>query len=368
MQRIAFFIPNLSYGGAERVVVNLVKEISSRGIKLDLVLTNSEGPSQSHYLDQIPKEVKIINLGTSRILNTILPLSRYIKEQKPLAVVSHLSHVNVATVLARQIAHTKTQLILVEHNTFSAHKSDGFTSNLVKHLMKLFYPQATFIVTVSKAASIDLEKYLNLESQKVKIIYNPVVNDELFIKANASLNHPWFQSNYPPVFLAVGRLIELKDFSTLIKAFALLRKHTNARLLILGEGHLRSKLENLAKDLEISEDVSLGGFVENPYAYMSRAKALILSSRSEGLPTVLIEAMACGCPIISTDCLSGPREILDAGRYGILVPVGDEKLMAKAMFQVLEEPVTSKELLVQRAINIASFEKTVTEYLELIKY
>lgn len=368
MQHIAFFIPNLSYGGAEKVVVNLVKEMSSQGIELELIVTNSEGASQKHYLNQIPKEVKIINLGTSRILNTILPLANYIKKQKPTAIISHLSHVNVAAILAQKISHSETQLILVEHNTFSAHKSRGFTSKLVKYLMKLLYPQAKFIVSVSEAVRKDLEIYLDLESQKIKTIYNPVVSNELFIKAGASLNHPWFQSNWPPVFLAVGRLVELKDFSTLIKALALLRKHNSARLVILGEGHLRVKLENLAKDLGISEDVSLEGFVENPYAYMSRATALVLSSRSEGLPTVLIEAMACGCPIISTDCLSGPKEILDAGRYGALVPVGDEKLMSKAMLKILEEPPTNKEILIQRAINIASSQKATTKYLELLEY
>ena len=365
MNHITFFIPNLGYGGAERVTVNLLKALSEHDVVLDLVLTNLEAPSPSNYLDEVPRSVKVINLATGRISNSILPLANYIRECQPHALISHLSYANVAAVFAKQLARTKTRLVLVEHNTVSAHKSTGFTSKLVKSLMKLTYPQAEFIVTVSEAASRDLEKYLGFESGRVKTIYNPIVGPDLFTKSNTSLDHPWFQSDSTPVFLAVGRLVELKDFSTLIQAFALLRKVKNSRLVILGDGELRDELENLAKALGISEDVWLAGFVDNPYVYMRRATALVLSSRSEGLPNVLIEAMACGCPVISTDCFSGPREILDSGKYGALVPVGDVQAMSQAMLEVLEQSV-NKQQLIQRALDIASFEKAASEYLELL--
>lgn len=364
MKRIAFFIPDLSDGGAQKVVVNLMKGMCDRGVSLDLLLAHAEGP----FLAQVPKDVKIINLEVSRVAKAILPLSRYIQKYQPWALISHLNYANVAAVLAKQIARTKTRLVLVEHNTISAHKSKVRTFKFVNYLMKFLYPKAEFIVSVSEAASRDLARHLGFSHREVKTIYNPIVDDNLLIKANSPFNHPWFQTGSPPVFLAAGRLIELKDFPTLIKAFAQLRKSKNARLLILGEGELREELENLAESLGVAEDILLAGFVDNPYAYMSRAAAFVLSSRSEGLPNVLIEAMACGCSIISTDCFSGPREILDSGRYGILVPIGDYQAMSNAMLKLLENPLVSRNSLIERAINIASFEKATTEYLDLVEY
>lgn len=364
MKRIAFFIPDLSDGGAQKVVINLLRGMSKRGISLDLLLAHAEGP----FLEQVPKDVRVIKLDVSRVAKAVLPLSKYLKQYEPWALISHLNYANVAVVLAKQLARTKTKLVLVEHNTVSAHKSKVKTFQLVNSLMKVLYPKAEHIVTVSEAASRDLEKYIKYQTGQVKTIYNPIVDDQLFDKAKASLDHPWFQPDAPPVFLAVGRLIELKDFAMLIKAFSLLRKDQLAHLVILGEGELREELENLADNLGISEDLFFGGFVDNPYAYMSRSTALVLSSRSEGLPNVLIEAMACGCPVISTDCFSGPREILEAGKYGKLVPVGDEYAMAQAMLQTLQGSVVNKDFLVQRAVSIASFDKATTEYLKLVEY
>ncbi|NJS16372.1 MAG: glycosyltransferase [Nostocaceae cyanobacterium CSU_2_110] len=174
----------------------------------------------------------------------------------------------------------------------------------------------------------------------------------------------WFEKNSPPVFLAVGRLTEQKDFSTLIKAFSLVRKEKLARLIILGEGEARGQLEATIKNLGISEDVLLPGFTDNPYAYMYNANAFVLSSRWEGLPTVLIEAMACGCPVVATDCPSGPQEILAAGKYGELVCCGDVLALSKAMLNVLDNPINS-EILTQRTQDF-SFDKAVSRYLELI--
>jgi glycosyltransferase involved in cell wall biosynthesis len=365
MKRIALFIPNLSAnGGAERVVVNLLQGMSERGILLDLVLCHGGGP----FLNQVPKSVRIVDLETSRMAKAILPLSRYIKQYRPWAIISHLDYANLAVVIAKHLAHVESHLILVEHATISQQQSKARTFKALDRLMRLLYPRADFVVVVSKAAALDLKQHLGLKANQIKTIYNPVVSQDLFIKAREPLHHPWFDSNTFPVFLAVGRLTEIKDFPTLIKAFARLRGKVKARLLILGEGELRENLEGLATSLGISEDVSLAGFVDNPYAYMSRATALVLSSRSEALPSVLIEAMACGCPIISTDCPNGPREILAAGEYGQLVRVGDEEALSTAMLELLDKPVVSKDKLVQRALSIGSFEQATTEYLTLLDY
>ncbi|NHC34194.1 glycosyltransferase [Scytonema millei] len=362
MRRIAFFVANLHGGGAERVAVNLLKGMSLRGIPLDLVMASAEGP----YLNQVPQQVRIVDLAAGRTVKAILPLSRYLRQEKPLALLSHMNHVNVAAVVARELASTQTRLVLVEHDTLSVAKSKLLRGELVPPLMKLLYPRADAIVGVSNGAARDLEAQLGLAKGKVSVIYNPVVDDELLDKGKAALDHPWFQEGSPPVFLAVGRLTEQKDFFTLLEAFELVRRQRLVRLIILGEGDERDELEAAIARLGIAEDVSMPGFVENPYAYMSRASVLVLSSRWEGLGVVLIEAMACGCPAIATDCPNGPSEILAAGKYGPLVPIGDAVSLSVSMLQMLETPV-SRDILTQRAMYF-SIDRAVSEYLDVLNY
>lgn len=360
---IAFFLPNLHGGGAERVAINLLKGMAEKDVPLDLVLADAEGP----YLELVPKSVRVINLGAGRVLKAILPLSRYLRANRPSALLSHLNHANVVALFARNLASTKTRLVVVEHNTLSVGESKFIRGRFVKPFMQWIYPSADAIVGVSKGVSLDLEQQLSLPAGKVITIYNPVVDRELSVKAQTTIDHPWFQRDSPPVFLAVGRLSAQKDFSTLIQAFALSRKQARARLLILGEGELRRELEEAIYTLGITEDVSMPGFVPNTYAYMSQATALILSSRWEGLPTVLIEAMACGCPVISTDCPSGPKEILEDGKYGNLVPIGDPVTLSKFMLQLLTNPPVNRALLIQRSMDF-SVDKAVAKYLSVLNY
>lgn len=362
MKPIAFFLPNLYGGGAERVAINLLKGMAEKDVPLDLVLADAEGP----YLELVPKSVRMINLGAGRVLKAMLPLSRYLRENRPTALLSHLNHANVVALFARNLARTKTRLVVVEHNTLSAGQSKFIRGRFLKPFMQWLYPSADAIVGVSKGVALDLEQQLLLPAGKVMTIYNPVVDRELLAKANTPLDHPWFQKDSPPVFLAVGRLSTQKDFSTLIQAFALFRKQAMARLLILGEGELRPELEDAIDKLGIAEDVSMPGFLPNPYAYMRQATAFILSSRWEGLPTVLIEAMACGCPVISTDCPSGPKEILEAGKYGLLVPIGDPVALSKVMLQMVANPPVNRELLIQKSMDF-SFEKAVDNYLAILQ-
>ncbi|AFZ26292.1 glycosyltransferase [Cylindrospermum stagnale PCC 7417] len=359
-QPIAFFIPTLAGGGAERVVINLLKGMLERDIPLDLVLVSATGL----YLSQMPKQVRLFDLKSGRVLKAILPLSQYLRQNKPRGLISHISHANVVALLARDLARTNTPLIVVEHNNLSAFKSNLTRAKFLPPFMKWLYPHVEAIVGVSQGVVDDLEILFGFGKEKVSLIYNPVIDNELIAKAKAPLVHPWFQKGSPLVFLAVGRLTEQKDFLTLIKAFAILRKQVVARLVILGEGELRTELEATINALGITKDVSLPGFVENPYAYMSNASAFVLSSRWEGLPTVLIEAMACGCPVIATDCPSGPKEILEDGKYGSLVPMGDAESLSRAMLQILETSV-NRDILVQRAMHF-SREESVSKYLDLL--
>jgi glycosyltransferase involved in cell wall biosynthesis len=357
---IAFFIPTLDGGGAERAVVNLLKGMVERDILLDLVLASAKGP----YLSQIPKQVRLFNLSAGRVIKAILPLSQYLRQNRPQMLISQMCHANVIALVARDLARTNTPLIAVEQANLSNSKSHLMRANFVPPLMKWLYPRAEAIVGVSQGVIDDLEMQFGFQKEKLSVIYNPVVDSDLIAKAKAPVNHPWFQEGSPPVFLAVGRLTEQKDFLTLIKAFAILRKQVQARLVILGEGELRIELETLINTLGIAEDVSLPGFLENPYAYMNKATAFVLSSRWEGLPTVLIEAMACGCPVIATDCPSGPNEILEAGKYGTLIPMDNPESLSKAMLQILETPV-NRDILIQRAMHF-SREQSVSKYLALL--
>ena len=359
--RIAFFLPNLYGGGAQRVGINLLKGmVEYENIDLDLILGIAEGP----YLDKIPQGVNTIDLGVRRTIQGLMPLRNYLNTIRPIALLSHMNYVNAIALLAKGTTTVDTKIIGVEHNTLSASSPRSFSDKTVVWLMKLLYPHAAKIVGVSQGVSKDLEVELGLKKGLVQTIYNPVIDSELLAKAEETVEHPWLQSNRDPVFLAVGRLTQQKDFANLIKAFAVVRAKRPAKLIILGEGELRGELEALIASLGIAENVSLPGFVNNPYAFMKRADVFTLSSQWEGLPTVLIEAMACGCSVVSTDCPSGPEEILASGKYGQLVPIKDTQALGRGMLTALENPI-SKDILKQRSL-IFSTEQIVPQYLDLL--
>jgi glycosyltransferase involved in cell wall biosynthesis len=227
--------------------------------------------------------------------------------------------------------------VVVEQNTLSEAARNGKSrrDRMMPRLVARFYPWADYVVGVSAGVTEDLVRLADLRPERVRVISNPIVTADIREKARAPLDHPWF-SDGGSVFVAAGRLRPQKDFSTLLHAFARVRARRPARLLILGEGPERTHLEDLARQLDVAGDVSLPGAASNPYAYMARATAFVLSSRWEGLPTALIEALSCGVPVIATDCPSGPREILANGRHGELVPVGDAQALAVAMEAALD--------------------------------
>jgi len=361
-KRIAFFLDALHGGGAEKAVVNLLKGLAQRNeFDLDLVLATKEGP----YLGLVPKEVRIIDLKKDRAVTATLPLMKYLKQNRPWALIGNMGHVNVVATLAKELSQIKTILILVEQNNISAQQSPFKRAKLIRLLMKWLYPRANAVAGVSAGVARDLEKQLGLGMETVKVLNNPVVNEDLITRSQDDLDHPWFTVDAPPVFLAVGRLDQQKDFPNLLSAFAQVRKQKEARLIILGEGSEREKLEAIVDRLGIKEDTLLPGFVKNPYAYMKQSTCFVLSSRNEGLPTVLIEAMACGCSVVATNCPSGPDEILDSGVYGYLVPIEDSDALAQGMLEILNNP-TNTELLIQRA-NEYSTEKVVSTYLSLLE-
>jgi glycosyltransferase involved in cell wall biosynthesis len=360
MKKITMFLTALDGGGAERVIINLARGFVDRGWQVDLLLVKVEGS----YLSQVSSDINIVELGQKRLLLSIFSLIKYLQKERPIAIISALD-TNVISIWARYLTSVSTQVIVTVHNNLSLESRNAtqLKRKLTAKFARWFYPGADNIVAVSQGVAENLIS-IGLPKEKITVIYNPIVTSELKEKLQDTLEHPWFLPQQPPVILGVGRLTKQKDFSTLIKAFTLVRQQQPVRLMILGEGEESSRLNSLIEELDISEDVILSGFVANPYIYMKKAALLVLSSMWEGFGNVLVEAMAAGTPVVSTDCPSGPREILSDGKYGKLVPIGSVESMAKAILTTLME-LSDKEILQQRARDF-SLAKATESYLTLL--
>ncbi len=362
MSTLAIFVHSLSGGGAERAMVNLARGFSKRGIQVDLILLKVEGAN----LNQVPPEVRIIDLGGGRLMMSLSRLVRYFQQERPQVLLSSLSEANIAARWSRCFAQVSTRVVVNVQNNISqeAENAAKLKTRLIPRLVRWFFPWADAIVPVSEGVADDL-RHIGLPNDLIHVIHNPVVTPELLKRAQEPVDHPWLQPGQPPVLIAVGRLAKQKDFPTLLKAFAQVRQQRQARLMILGEGDDRESLEALAEELGVADQVAMPGFVDNPFAYMSKSAMFVLSSLFEGLPTVLIEAMAVGTPVVATDCPSGPMEILQGGQYGKLTQVGDIDGLAQAIIETLDQPSQS-ERLKQRADEY-SLERSLEDYLQILQ-
>lgn len=333
--RVALFIPSLHGGGAERVMVSLANGLAAKGVDVDLVLARKAGI----YLADVSPDVRIVNLHAPRTRQTLRPLARYLRQECPATLVSAMNYVNVIASWACRIAKVPTRLVLTEHANLSQLLSDSNPGMAwcLPWLMRPAYARADAIIAVSDGVARDLARRLGCAPDRVHTRHNPIDTATLAAKSSEPLDHPWFAPGAPSVIVAAGRLSPEKDFPTLIRAFALLRAQRPLRLAILGEGGQRQALETQIGELPCKDDILLAGFQANPYTWMSRAGAFVLSSRWEGFGNVLVEAMACGAPVVSTACPSGPEEILDQGRWGRLVPVGNPAALAQAIGQTLAD-------------------------------
>ncbi len=352
-------------GGAERVTVHVARGLAELGYRVDFVMGRVEG----NFLDEIPATVNVIDLrvrhpwqalptlarrttdlaalspilfspGAPRVLGAIPGLAEYLRRNRPVALITALNYPSITALLARDVANTATRVVISVQNHLSqsvAHAQERRTA-VVHRLARHFFPRADEIVVPSDGLAVDLSAVTAIPRERITTIPNPVITPEMSQRAAEPLSHPWFAPGGPPVLLGIGKLKPQKDFTTLIQAFALLRARQPARLMILGEGPERGPLERLARELGVAEDVALPGFAANPFAYLARAQVFALSSRWEGFGNVVAEALAMGCPVVSTDCQSGPREILEGGRYGTLVPVGDAEALAEALAATLARP------------------------------
>jgi glycosyltransferase involved in cell wall biosynthesis len=360
-QPIAIVIPTLGGGGAERVTVNLANELARRGRLVDVVPALAGGSLE----DELDPVIHVVGLKARRLRGALLPLAKYLRTANPAAVLACMWPMGVIALGARRMAGVKARLVAVEHTMFSADPAFRSPSRRLAARMTIrgMYPGAEAVVNVSLGAADDLSRFSGLPRDSISVIYNPVVGARASAREPQSDLSGWWSGSHRRL-LAVGSLSPVKDHATLLNALFTLRRTVDARLLILGEGERRDKMAAQIRALGLDDAVFMPGFVKDTAPYFERADLMVLSSTSEALPTVLIEALAAGTPIVSTDCPSGPREILAGGRYGRLVPVGDGEALGAALAASLAAE-HDRRLLIERSRDF-SIDEAVDQYERLL--
>lgn len=360
--RIAILLPDLRGGGAERVCIYLANEFAARGISVDLALMQAVG----ELLPLVDPRVRVVDLGTPRVRNLLVPLSRYLRRERPAAVLANMWPLTVIVVAVIRLVGSVARVVVVEHNNWTAaiHTHRRLHRMALRWSMRLLLRLADERVGVSGGVARDVENIAGLPMGAVRTVYNPITGIKSVDQASDPLvaSCEW-SANGQSRIISVGTLKEQKRFDRLLQAFASICNR-NARLLILGEGSERKKLEAMTRDLGISERVHMPGFVRNPSEFFRNADLFVLSSAYEGFGNVIVEALAHGIPVVSTDCPSGPSEILENGKYGALVPVGDVDALAKAMDDALSRE-HDHEALKLRAQDF-SVDKAADAYLDLL--
>lgn len=338
--RLAIFLATSGHSGVDRVMKNLIEAFASRGVPVDLLRIKGHGP----YPDAVYPTLRIIDLGVSHVNSSLFPLIRYLRRERPAALLTDKDRVNRTALVARFMSRVPVKTVVRIGTTVSKNLSRrGPLARLMQRLsMKFLYPYADAVILPSYGAAMDFGQLTGMARDRISVIPSPVAGDALSRMSQAVVAHPWLKDDPKPrkvpIILGVGELCARKDFTTLINAFAKVRRERDCRLIILGKGRQKKRLLKLIHALGITDDVSMPGFVSNPYAYMRQADLFVLSSDCEGAPVVLMEALAVGVTVVSTDCPSGPAEILQNGRIGPLVPVGDAGALAAAMLKMLDAP------------------------------
>lgn len=356
-RRVAVFVPSMHGGGAERAMLMFCREVVKRGFAVDLLTVQFEGPLCS----LVPQGVSVIDLQSKRTTLALPQLIRYLRTKRPLALYSTIMNANVVAALAGVFSGGYTKTIVRESNApLSAPKTTiarWATFKAAPYLYRL----TQGVIAVSRGVAEELEVMSPRISRKIRVISTPVISEDVILQGSEAVQHPWFAERDTPIVLSAARLEPHKGCITLVRAFARVRARRNARLVILGEGTQQSRIEAEIERLGIKEHVAVLGFVRNPFAYMSKADTFVLASEYEGLPNVLVQAMAFGTPIVATDCKSGPSEILQGGRFGVLVPVRDEEALADGILRALEMPRQEEAMAHARATYSA--EQAANEYL-----
>jgi glycosyltransferase involved in cell wall biosynthesis len=310
--------------------------------------------------------VRLISVGKLSIAKAVPKVAAYLRRERPEVLLSNKERSNRVALVARSLAGCSTRIFIRVGTNISSslERRPPLKRWLRRQAIRLVYPRVDGIIANSRGVAEDVTEQAGVNPEIIRILPNPTIPAGLSRLASDPVDHPWFGAGSPPVLLAVGRLEAVKDFATLIRAFRRVHDRRPCRLMILGEGQQRKNLEKLAEDLGVLENVHLPGFIGNPFAYMRRASLFVLSSRQEGSPNVLIEALAVGTPAVATDCPSGPREILQNGTVGPLVPVGDDAGLAEAILATLDHPPASTIL--EEAVAGFRPETSVAAYLRAL--
>jgi len=359
-ERIAIFAATSGHSGVDRVMRNLVMQMDAWGFGVDLLKIRGHGPEVEQ---QGLVRARVIDLGAAHVNSAFAALVRYLRQQRPRALLTDKDRVNRIAILARAIAGVDTRIVVRLGTTVSVNLADrGMVERMLQRAsIRWLYPRAHAVLVPSRGVAKDLVDYAGLASAHIRVVPSPIVTPRLHELAAAPIDHPWLAADEPPVILGVGELGPRKDFATLLRAFARVRAERTCRLIILGRGRKASSLRQLAAELGLVDQVDLPGFHNNPYAFMRRATLFAMSSRWEGMPVALIEALACGTAAVATDCPSGPAEVLAGGDCGALVPIGDDAAMARAIAYWLDVQPTAVAL--QRAVTDYTIEHSTAAYL-----
>lgn len=373
---VAIFLRWMRDGGAERVIANLANGLAQQGLIVDLVLIQAEG----NFLKTLHPNIRVIDLGIEnatignfwrlptsfQATSSLFKLVKYLKRYRPPVLLSATHYINEVAILAKHLASVPTRVIVSEHTHLSeeAQHAEQVSAKLAPWAARLLYPLADGIIAVSQGVATDLSRLTGIKSEIIQVIYNPVVSPTLYQQAQADIPHPWFLNKDMPIVVGAGRFVRQKEFPTLIRAFAQVIQQRPARLVLLGDGRDRDNLECLIHELDIAESVWMPGFMSNPYSYLKQADVFVLSSAWEGLPTILIEAIALGTPVVSTNCPSGPAEILNGGEYGTLVTVQDSQAIAQGILKTLRG---EKKQIPAEWINEFTLEKASQKYTNMFE-
>src|SRR6478672_2210864 len=340
---IAILIPSLMIGGAEKSLVKLANGLAALGWRIHLLVLSKQGP----LIGDVEPNVEIVDLQSDSYRSAVVTLARYYRDRRPDIVLTSLYATGLASIAAKMISRHKPKVIVGAHNSLrakAAYPDNVKDKFLLIPLCRLLFPRADGLIAVSTGLALELEQLLNLKKSRIRTIYNPVVTPELASRVKCEVSHPWLDEHRAGEFktlVSVGRLVEQKGYDVLLEALSIVRRSMDCRLIIVGGGPLQGELQALADSLGLHDFVDLVGWEDNPFRYVARSDLFVLSSRWEGLANVVIEALACGCPVVATDCNYGPEEILEGGKYGGLAAVDSPVDLASKILIALRSDASS---------------------------
>lgn len=336
---ISFYSDSMGNGGAQRTIANLATGFSEKGYIVNLLLLNEAGP----YLKQLPSSVSTEELPANRAMTSIPYLVDHVQTTQPDIFFSTREHLNISSLTASLLCTVETDFAIRISNIRSKKANNGLIPDSYTAIARLLYPRSDNIISLSEDAKIDAARHYALSENSIEVIHNPVKIDEIQELSQGEV--PDIFSSEDDFIISVGSLSEQKDMETLIKAMYRVRQDRDTQLIILGEGERRNKLQDLVLELNMQDVVHMPGFVNNPFPYVHHSDVFALSSRWEGFGHVIVESMACGTPVVVTDCPGGPAEILNNGEHGILVPVGDEERLAQSIKFTLNNSIDPQRLI-----------------------